>query len=492
MVNKAPMKDLVVLLPGISGSVLQKDGKDLWAISGQAVWQMLTQSGELIHNLKLSQDDPEAESLEDGVHATAVVQDTHLIPGLWKIDGYTQTARLITDNFDVLPGDIYNDPDDKAANFYPFPYDWRRDNRASARILKKLIDQRLKCWREISGAADAKVILMAHSMGGLVSRYYLEVLEGWQDSRALFTFGTPYRGSLKAVNFLANGYKQLFLDLTEVLRSLTSIYQLLPIYKVININGDYHRIAELDHLPNIDKLRAQDALAFHREIEAAVERHRQDQDYLRSFVIVPISGVHQPTLQSATLINDKLTASEELPVVLQNRSDLGDGDGTVPRVSAIPIERSQELDNFFIAEQHSSLQNQAQVLDNLLNVLRMSQFQSLETVRGNLARARNATPEAAISLSLDDLYTVDEPITLRARLLGLPDSAYGNLSAEIESISGDQPVLNLNFVAQEQEWTLAIDDLPTGLYRVKVQAENLGDQAPTPVHDVFEVVRVES
>lgn len=235
MANKAPMKDLVIILPGILGSVLQKDGKDLWAVSGQAVWQVFNNSEQTLRNLKLAQDDPEAESLGDGVRATALIQDAHLIPGFWKIDGYTKTASLITDNFDVTPGDIYNDPDDKAANFYQFPYDWRRDNRANARILKKLIDKRLKCWREKSGASDAKVILMAHSMGGLVSRYYLEVLEGWQDSRALFTFGTPYRGSLKAVNFLANGYKELFLDLTSVIRSLTSVYQLLPIYKVINI-----------------------------------------------------------------------------------------------------------------------------------------------------------------------------------------------------------------------------------------------------------------
>ena len=476
MVTKAPMKDMVVILPGILGSVLQKDGKDLWAVSGQAVWQILTKSGEAVRNLKLAQDDSEAENLGDGVRATALIQDTHLIPGFWKIDGYTKTARLITDNFDVTPGDIYNDPDDKAANFYQFPYDWRRDNRANARILKKLIDKRLKCWREKSGASDAKVILMAHSMGGLVSRYYLEVLEGWQDSRALFTFGTPYRGSLKAVNFLANGYKQLFLDLTEVMRSLTSIYQLLPIYKVINIGGEYHRIAEVDNLPNIDKLKAQDALAFHREIEAAVEQHLKDERYLRSFATVPISDVQQPTLQSATFINGKLTASEDLPEVLKNRSDLGDGDGTVPKVSAIPIERSRELDNLFIAEQHGALQNQAQVLDNLLNTLRISQY-TLSDVRGS-------EPQTAISLSLDDLYLADEPIAMRARLIGLPDAAT-RLKANIQSISADRPALTLDFVEKEKEWVLAIDDLPTGLYRVTVHTENTTDHAPSPVHDLI-------
>ncbi len=475
------MKDLIILLPGITGSILQKDGKDLWAVSGQALWQVLTQSGKTINNLKLDQDDPEAESLGDGIRATAIMQDTHLIPGFWKIDGYTQTARLITDNFNVIKGDIYKDSDDKAANFYEFPYDWRRDNRANAHILKKLIDKRLKCWRENSGAADAKVILMAHSMGGLLSRYYLEVLEGWQDSRALFTFGTPYRGSLKAIDFLANGYKQLFLDLTEVMRSLTSIYQLLPIYKAININGEYYRVAEADNLPNVDKFKAQDALKFHREIEAAVDQHLKDERYLHAFTTVPISGVYQPTLQSATLIDGKLTASEDLPDILKNRLDLGDGDGTVPKVSAIPIERSQELDNFFIAEQHGGLQNQAQVLDSLLNTLRISQY-TLADVRA---------PEAAISLSLDDLYLKHEPTTMRARLVNSPDSAT-TLKADIEAVSGDRPPIRLNFAEQENEWVLTVDNLPAGLYRVRVHTESTSDRAPAPVHSLFEVVRQES
>jgi hypothetical protein len=38
------MRDIVVLLPGIMGSVLQKDGKDIWAISGQTIWKALTSS----------------------------------------------------------------------------------------------------------------------------------------------------------------------------------------------------------------------------------------------------------------------------------------------------------------------------------------------------------------------------------------------------------------------------------------------------------------
>jgi hypothetical protein len=33
MSGKTPLQDLVVILPGILGSVLQKDNKDIWAVS---------------------------------------------------------------------------------------------------------------------------------------------------------------------------------------------------------------------------------------------------------------------------------------------------------------------------------------------------------------------------------------------------------------------------------------------------------------------------
>ena len=185
-----PMRDLIVVLPGIMGSVLQKDGQDLWNVSGDVVWQIVKTMGNRVRNLKLAGDDLSGGDIGDGIKPTGLIQDTYLIPGFSRfgkiVDGYNRTSDLITKNFQVISGNIYDDPEDKAANFYHFPYDWRRDNRANANILKKLLDKRLKRWREFSGNKDAKVILLAHSMGGLISRYYLEVLGGWQDSRALF------------------------------------------------------------------------------------------------------------------------------------------------------------------------------------------------------------------------------------------------------------------------------------------------------------------
>ncbi|MEM6453187.1 MAG: lecithin--cholesterol acyltransferase [Cyanobacteria bacterium P01_D01_bin.105] len=484
MTTKTPMKDMVIILPGILGSVLQKDGKDLWAISGQSIWNLVTRSKETIKSLELGFDDPTLDDLGDGIRATALIEDVHLVPGLMKVDGYTQTTRMITDNFQVTQGDIYTDPVDKAANLYHFPYDWRRDNRVHARKLKALIDIRLKCWREKSGAADAKVILLAHSMGGLVSRYYLEVLGGWRDARALFTFGTPHRGSINGLNFLANDYKKLFFDLTNVMRSLTSVYQLLPIYPAVKIGEDFFRVTETDQIPNVISERAADARKFHDEIYDAVQSHKDDELYRTQFMTVPVVGIRQPTLQSAEMIDGKLVASKALPKVLQGRTDFIDGDGTVPKISAIPNELSSSFNNRFISEAHGALQNQKQVLECIREAISTTQLGDT----GFNVRAM----EMSIGLAVDDVYLPDEPIALSAQVSYQPDIT--GLNAVVTPVTSDAPPMTFAFERSSEQsgteqWTLAIDTLPAGLYRVAVSAQGGPNQLlPSTVNNAFEVI----
>jgi pimeloyl-ACP methyl ester carboxylesterase len=173
-----PMTDVVVLLPGITGSVLRDSrGRDLWAPTAGAAARALVTLGRSITDLELR-----GEDADDGVTAPMMVPDLHLIPGLWKVDGYSKISGYLQQQFAVTPG----------KNFFAFPYDWRRDNRVAARRLKEQADRWLWEWRHDS--PDAKIILVGHSMGGLVARYFLECLEGWRDTRRLVTFGTPYRG----------------------------------------------------------------------------------------------------------------------------------------------------------------------------------------------------------------------------------------------------------------------------------------------------------
>jgi Lecithin:cholesterol acyltransferase len=274
MMPREPMQDVIVLLPGILGSVLKKEGEDVWALSGSGLLRGLCTLGDSVHDLELARDDPVAEDV-DGVTADRLMSDVHLVPGFWKIDGYSKVAEAITAVFDV----------EKNRNFFEFAYDWRRDNRASAHRLERLSERWLADWKRESGATDPKLILIAHSMGGLVCRYFLENLEGWRRTKALFTIGTPFRGSLNALDTLVNGVRKGpfgLLDLSKMTRSFTSVYQLLPGFECVELeNGSMARVGEMQGIPKLDAAKAAAALRFHREIEGAVEKNRKDDEYQR-------------------------------------------------------------------------------------------------------------------------------------------------------------------------------------------------------------------
>ncbi len=475
---KRRLRDIVVLLPGITGSVLQKDGRDVWAASGAAAWGAARTLGGALRGLTLGDDDAEIDDLGDGITAPRLISAPHLVPGLQKIDGYTAVARMITDGFVIesKPG--------HPSNFIEFPYDWRRDNRVSARALQRTVRDHLGRWREYSGAADARVILVAHSMGGLVARYYLEVLEGWQDCRALITFGTPYRGSLNAIDFLANGYKKLFLDLTEMMQSFTSVYQLLPIYAALGTAEGFRRVAETPGLPGIDHTRAAAALAFHREIESAVTRHQADDAYRdHGYRVLPVIGTRQDTRQSAVLRDGRVAISSELPDGVDEA--LGDGDGTVPRLSAIPIELSDEYRDTFVAERHATLHCNPAVLVDLRGRLEQMQVSGLGAIRGPEID-EDAPQRPAISIQLDDLYVPDEPVTIHARLVNLDPHSE---PLEVRIAAADPAVAPASVCAMRPDgdgWVAEIPGLPPAVYRVTVGpvAQRL---SPAPVHDLVEV-----
>jgi hypothetical protein len=276
------------------------------------------------------------------------------------------------------------------------------------------------------------------------------------------------------VEFLANGYKQAFLDVTEVVRSLTAAYQLIPRYKVLQIGNDFYRIAESPvAVPNIDRDRALDALKFHNEIDDAADMNWKNMVYCNSCITCPIVGIVQPTKQSAKLVNGVITTSE-----------------TLPQVSAIPAQM-KDIDTLafadYIAESHGALQNQPNTLLNLLKRIQSAQTASLEDARGAIESVAPKGREGiqGIGLALDDLYFVNEPIAMSARVTA--GATFTNLTAEISCVSQETPTIVRNFEAQNNGWVLTTEHLSPGTYRVKVQTDNSNEDAPTPVHNFFVV-----
>jgi pimeloyl-ACP methyl ester carboxylesterase len=460
---KKAMRDVVVVLPGITGSVLQKDGKDVWNVSGGSVLRALLSLGQNVKDLALTEDPPDVDDLGDGVTAPKVMRDIHLIPGLWKIDGYSKTLKYVTDTFDVRAGE----------NFFEFPYDWRRDNRVAARKLAKNAEGWLASWREKSGAADAKLILVGHSMGGVISRYYLECLDGWRDTRVLVTFGTPYSGSLNAVGTLVNGLKKKIgpvgIDLSELVRSLTAIYQLLPTYACYD-GGDGQLVGVSEAtIPHVDRERAKAAAGFHDEIRNAVKAHEQEDDYRENrYDIRPVVGTLQPTFQSARAAGDGVTL-----IRTYNGEDQG-GDGTVPRVSATPVELEHEKNAMFASERHASLQNEDAVLVQLRGVM-----SGLDV---DFPAFRDAFPSIGLSLELDDAYQTGEPVQVRVHPEEEPADS---LLVQVFDTETNEEVARETLRPAEDGWHEArLGPLEEGNYRLTA----FGTGRVEPVTDIFLVL----
>lgn len=460
--------DLFILIPGIAGSTLSVRGRDVWAPSIGGVGRALLSLGRSLDALTLGSDDPNATALGDGVTANGLVRDVHLIPGLWKIDGYSQISSMLMQTEGLRPG----------RNYFEFPYDWRRDNRVAARRLAKLSGEWLRSWRATSGNDSARIVLLAHSMGGLISRYFLECLEGWRDSRLLITFGTPYRGSLNALSTLANGIELgkgpiEFANLSPLFRSFTSVYQLLPTYPCIESpDGRLLRVGEIS-LDRIDAARVTAAQRFHDEIREAQSANQKREDYQRNgYAILPIVGTSQATTQGATLVGRGLQFSQ----LLKGQSI--DGDGTVPAPSAVPLELSGKQRELFVSKAHSSLQSSKEVLTQIAGTIRAGQ------IDWGAFRSRGGPK---LGLSLRGAYSTGEAI----RLSGTYSGAVGRpqVSARVDdAYSGKIVIARRVLQAKNGAYDADTGKLPAGTYRVVVELVDTGGLDSRTVEDVCVVL----
>jgi hypothetical protein len=348
-------------------------------------------------------------------------------------------------------------------NLFEFGYDWRKHNRLAGRQLKAATDEWLAAWRD-DGHPDARLVSLAHSMGGLVARHFLEVEDGWRDTRALISLGTPYRGASKALGALANGVPKLrrFVDLRPVLQSFPSMYQLLPIYPCYDRgDGRLVRLNEAGEVPGLDPGRVLDADEFHHEIERKVAEHQQLEDYREhGYTVYPVIGTEQYTAQSACLRGDEVVVVESY----EGQDFLGDG--TVPRVSASTIEH-EEARATYSATKHASLQNASHVHTQIRSVLS----------RPDLARFRDGRPPVALRLGLEDVYDAGEPVEIRVT----PTDARVEVVVDIEPLDEgvDPPVMPAMPLGRGEgaTWVARVDGLSPGTYRVTAAGGDLAETA---------------
>lgn len=343
-----PVKDLVVVLPGIMGSVLARDGQELWnhttAVIGRHALGRLRAFDALALPPGTGEEDP-----RDGVGATGLLQGLHILPGVSAIDGYGTLLGFLGRRLGLSTG---------TGQLLPFPYDWRLSVRHSARRLAARVEPALAAWRERSGRPDARAVFVAHSMGGLIARYYLDVLGGGPLARSLVTIGTPYRGSVNALDSLHHGIAprlgRLSAPLTRLARSMPSLHQLLPTWPcVTGPDGSRAGLAAVP-LTGTDDALVADALRLHAELDGAPPG---------GYDLHVFGGYRQPTRQTALHTPEGLRSTHDLDGTDHR------GDGTVPRFSCFPAQLADDSTVRFFAQKHGALQNEPALLNQLEGIL---------------------------------------------------------------------------------------------------------------------------
>ncbi|CAL9623931.1 esterase/lipase family protein [Streptomyces sp. enrichment culture] len=338
------MTDLVVVLPGIMGSVLARDGREVWNHTLAVVGRHALGRLDEVRRLALPADTGDADP-GDGVEAVGLIEGLHVLPGVSAIDGYGPLMSFLRRRLGLSA---------ESGNLLPFPYDWRLSVRLTARRLAARVEPALAAWRARSGNPEARVVFVAHSMGGLVARYYLDVLGGSAYARALITIGTPYRGSVNALETLyhgvAPGLGRLSGPFTRLARSMPSLHQLLPSWRCLADEKGVRSALGAAPLPGVDGHLGADAVRFHEELDRASGD---------GYALHVFGGYRQPTRQSALWAADGLRGRRDLDGTDHT------GDGTVPRFSCFPAQSADDTQVRFFAQRHGALHNERALLNQL-------------------------------------------------------------------------------------------------------------------------------
>ena len=218
----------VVIIPGIiSSELVNEQGKNVWF----GPWYKT-----------LFDDFEELELAIDPVTLTAkpsVIKASTLPKAVLGFDFYGSLFNLLEKYGDYKLTELGTPFENNERRYYMFPFDWRYDNTDTIKQLDAVIEQIRKDYND----PTLKVDVIAHSMGGLLARYYMrygtaDVLDdndfpitqaGAKKVRRLIQLGTPNLGSVAAMHQLMNGYSVVLGTVpVESIVTMPSLYHLLP------------------------------------------------------------------------------------------------------------------------------------------------------------------------------------------------------------------------------------------------------------------------
>jgi Lecithin:cholesterol acyltransferase len=345
-------RDAVIVVPGIMGSELVEveSGRVLWGLADPRWYVSAWTSGSSLGALRLS--DAERAGRYGRVRARRLLRFPAFAPLLAGFLPYTAVLKGLRS--------VVWHPDAVAE----FAYDWRLPVAYNGDLLAQFARRHLATWQahpeqvaaagvDPDGDRPARVVLVAHSMGGLLARHACQDGGLGELVRATVTVGTPFFGAPKAVLLLGQGRgSPLPIPRARVRRlavTLPGVYDLLPSYRCVSDGPSARRMTASDVVGlGGDGELAVASFASRERVSVALRGH------------VQVVGAYQPTVQALTIeggtvIGHRFTYQPCGEGVV--RVDAG-GDGTVPRESAqLPSGSAMPL-----AQSHGALASSAEAV----------------------------------------------------------------------------------------------------------------------------------
>lgn len=403
---------LVVVIPGIGGS-------ELADASGTIVYR-----AGLGPFLSVGRD-PSVLDPNNELRPVRLIGPCSLI--CWQlITGYDGLLNGITKGLGLSPDRVVTageDLVDRDATVVAFPYDFRRSVEQIANDLDRVVRER---------AQGRRVVLVAHSMGGLIASWWWAFMSEGIDVDQIITLGTPFRGAAKALDALVNGMRigpfALRQAVTDTVRTWDSVFDLLPHYQVVNGNDKYRYPYELPS----DITSA--VTGFSGKARAAYEKNRCLHDALvnkvaegggNPFTVYYSQG--HATLGHASIDthSDGLVVAKGNPRAIP--ASWEGGDGTVPAFSAIPDVLEDEVYRWRrLRGKHQDLVEEKSVFEHMSEHAR-------DRLPAAARGARRHDVDAYLQLDLEDVVLAGTEAEVRLRVVDKAGSVLdvGNVGGNV-------------------------------------------------------------
>jgi len=225
----------VIIIPGILGSELSEPDSKV-----SAWFNLSLVKGD---NLALPIS-PDLSKNRDNLVAKKIIQTARVFSLLPEVSVYQSLIAAMERYGGYKPGDWENPSEnDDTDTYYVFAYDWRLDNAENARLLIKNVET----LKRKLGKPDLRFNVIAHSMGGLITRYAAmygdkdlpangaKAVPDWSGAthfNKVFMFGVPNEGAMSSLQILNEGYRIGGFNITslpsEAVITSPAVFQLLP------------------------------------------------------------------------------------------------------------------------------------------------------------------------------------------------------------------------------------------------------------------------